>query len=174
MSVLIVDLTPEEIEYASDIGIARNVNHRKNGTIDGSVTKRPSTEIDVEGAIGEYAVSKALHLNWVNQLYTEEEWKRIRRTKEDNDVGNLGVRTRRGTWGRLILHPHDDDNRPFVFVLLGERTATLVGWIIAKDGKKKEYWQDVGYGRWAFYVSQDTLSQDWDELINKQNEFGRL
>jgi hypothetical protein len=163
--VIRVSLSREEIELASNIGRERDRVHKLAGTHDGKVCN-DGVQIHIDGAIAEYAVAKALNLEWTGKLYSASEWGKIRRSNKDKDVGGFGVRASRHPSGRLILHPWDDDSTPFILVILFENEAVLKGWVYAKDGKKDEYWLDVGYGRPAYYVDSKALRHDWEYLMH--------
>lgn len=158
-----VNLSGDEIEFASDIGRKRYNVHKVAGTREGKVCE-DGIKIEIDGAIAEYAVAKALNLEWTGKLYNIAEWQKIRRSSRDKDVGEFGVRATRHKSGRLILHPWDDDETPFILVVLLKDAAVLMGWVYAKDGKKHEYWLDVGYGRPAYYVDSSILRHDWEQL----------
>ena len=78
----------------------------------------------------------------------------------DKDVGEYQVRTSSHPKARLILHPYDDDNDKFYSVIGANGKYNIVGWIMALDGKKEEYWEDpTGHGRYAFFVPTNALEK---------------
>lgn len=62
---------------------------------------------------------------------------------------------------RLILHPEDPDDQPYISVLIDLSalpTVFLRGWIMGRDGKRQEFWCDPeGKKRHAFFVPNKLL-----------------
>jgi hypothetical protein len=87
--IIRVILSKEEIELATDIGIKRDRVHKIAGTREGKVCEN-GVQIDIDGAIAEYAVAKAFNLEWTGKLYNAPEWRRIRRSKKTKTLGDLG------------------------------------------------------------------------------------
>lgn len=150
-----VRLNPEDLVLADSIADKRNAENRRVGRKDGKVLK-DSAGIDKQGARSELAVSKALNLKWDGAFLSDELWQVWRST--GHDVQNLEIRSTHHKTGRLILHPKDPDDSPFILVLShNDPEFELVGWYFGKDGKKKEWWYDVGYGRPCFFVPRDKM-----------------
>jgi hypothetical protein len=106
--------------------------------------------LHVLGARGELAVAKAFNLYWHPAV---GETKRV-------DVGGLyEVRTVDAAHKKLILHAADDDDRAFILAdVSGCPNVLLAGWILARDGKRPEWWADpTGRNRPAFFVPRDKL-----------------
>lgn len=106
--------------------------------------------VHIEACASEMAVAKAYNLYW----------EPVARRPENlaGDVGNLQVRS---TWrenGRLILHDRDPDDAVFVLVTGKIPSFDVRGWILGRDGKAKEHW-DEGDGRPAYFVPQNVLTQ---------------
>lgn len=150
-----ITLTPDEIRFADSIAEKRNTENRKVGRKDGKVLKN-SIDIDKQGARSELAVSKAMNLKWDGAFLSDELWQVWRNT--GHDVQNLEVRSTRHKTGRLLLHPGDSDESPFILVIASEDpTFELIGWYFGKDGKKDEWWADVGYGRPCYFVPRTEM-----------------
>lgn len=82
------------------------------------------------------------------------------------DVGYLDVRATAYATGRLLVHPHEPDWRPFVLVIVAGDVMRIGGWCFAFDAKASRYWVDT----WrypCFAVPQQHLSptipphRDW-------------
>lgn len=149
-----VKLTEEEINLAYEIAQKRNQSQRKSNRRDGNVLA-DSLEIDKQGAAAEMAVAKALGRAWDGKFFEIGEWYKWREV--GNDVSGLEIRSTKHKNGRLILHPRDKDYAPFILVVQNKDDFELVGWLYAFEGKKQEYWKDVGYGRPCYYAPQEIL-----------------
>jgi hypothetical protein len=142
-------LTKTELFYAAVNGVIRNMEAKaaKRTHAHGlSQDAAQAWDMDIEGACGEMAVAKALDRYWAGSG-----------TFRGGDVGELQVRTAREHRGRLILHESDADDQIFVLVTGRAPDLCVRGWLLARDGKRAEYWQDPGTGRPAFFVPQDAL-----------------
>lgn len=133
----------EVLSEIQGIAKARNAENRKSGQKDGLVDKtKGSVEADIEGAIGEYAVSQALDLEWDGDFRTYEDWKNWR--SDGHDVCGLEVRTTRHPGGCLIVQPGNDPDRPYVLALLSSdnREVSIPGWAWGYEVKKDEFWKE--------------------------------
>lgn len=155
MDIIFVELSQAEKKLAVDIAKARNAEQRRASQKDGNVIS--SLKADFQGAYGELAVSKAFELPWDGKFFGHAKWQDWRET--GHDVSKLEVRATIHKTGRLILHPSDDDNAPFVLVVLNQelKRCEIIGWIWGKDGKNQDWWEDVGYGRPCYYVPRNKL-----------------
>lgn len=144
-----VSLDPSEMMLAAHAGVMRQVQNLKLGRKDANGASTDSGwQINLEGALGEYALAKCLGLYWPGKG-------KLRAP----DVGEVDVRTTSRDNGRLILHPSDPDDRVF-YLLTGVNGRYQVrGWIAGKDGKREEFWKDPAGGRPAFFVPQSALVQ---------------
>jgi hypothetical protein len=150
-----VKLTPNDLKYAEEIACKRNSSQRDGQRADGKVLQ-DSLGIDIQGAEAELAVAKALKLPWDGSFLELDKWFDWR--EHGHDVSGLEVRSTKHKNGCLILHPKDKDEAIFILVLAYDRpNFTLVGWNYGREGKLKEYWRDVGYGRPCYYLPQDDL-----------------
>ncbi len=74
-----------------------------------------------------------------------------------DDVGEIQVRTTSRPENRLIIHEADQDEKYFVLVTGRAPQFRIVGWIMARDAKREEWWQDPAGGRAAYFVPQSAL-----------------
>lgn len=137
---MIIELTKQELEEATNVGIKRrNFNESKSTPAAygfNNSNKEKALKIDIQGAIAEKAVSKALDLKWVP---FSEDFKSL-----VSDVGdNIQVRSTDYIRGNLLLHPRDKDDQIFILVKVHNLPkCELAGWIRCRDGKKQQYWED--------------------------------
>lgn len=158
-----ITLTAADLSLANDVARQRNESQRSAGRADGLV-KGSSLQRDIEGALSELAVSRALNLSWDGKWLPIDIWDNWKH--EGNDVGKLEIRSTALATGRLILHPSDKDNSPYVLVLSHSNpTFKMVGWIYGKEGKQDKYWRD-NVPRPCYMVRQEDL-KSMDELIKK-------
>jgi len=154
-STIEITLTPEEEAYADAVAHRRNAENRRVGRRDGKVVAN-SIGIDLQGARSELAVAKALGLKWDGKFLRNEAWLKWR--VEGHDVGPLEIRSTHHPNGRLLLHPKDPDESPFILVLTHKRPVyILAGWYFGRDGKKNEWWWDPGYGRPCYFVPREQM-----------------
>lgn len=156
-----ITLNAADIAAADAVATKRNSENRRVGRKDGKVLKN-SIDIDIQGARSEQAVAKGLNMQWDGSFLPDDVWKIWRNV--GHDVQQLEVRSTRHPNGRLILHPDDCDDSPFILVLAhNDPEFEIVGWFLGKDGKRKEWWVDVGYGRPCYYVPRDQM-RSMDDL----------
>lgn len=141
----VVIISADDVAAIADVARRRNAENRKAGQADGLVDKsKGSVSADVEGALGEYAVAHALQLPWDGAFKDYEVWLQWRNT--GHDVSGIEVRTTRHLTGRLIVQPWNDDDRPYVLVVLsgpaddGSYTADIKGWAWGREAKHSCYW----------------------------------
>lgn len=158
-----ITLTDTEIALATEIAQKRNQSQREAGRPDGLV-KGSSIDRDIEGALSELAVSKALGLPWSGKWLPIPVWDKWKH--EGNDVGKLEIRSTGLPTGRLILHPTDKDHSPYLLVLSHDKpTFKLVGWIFGIEAKSSRFWCKH-VPRPCYMIKQDLL-RDMDSLIEK-------
>lgn len=99
------------------------------------------------GALGEYAVAKALRLFWTGL--------------EDTgtcDVAPLQVRTVTNPILRLRIMETDPDSDVYVLVeLVNPFLFNVIGWIPSWEGKKSLFWSNTHRGTPAFLVPRSVL-----------------
>lgn len=143
----VVALAPWEILIAAHAGCMRQVENLKLRRAPGyGVSSTMDWQINIEGILGEFALSKYLGVRW--------EGKGKLRAP---DVGEVDVRTRSRHHYDLILHDEDPDDRVFWLLTGINGTYTVHGCIRAIDGKRREYWRDPAGGRPAYFVPQSAL-----------------
>lgn len=150
MNSHIITLTASELMQAAQVGVMRHISGLKKERTPGYGCDAGETgwQIHIEGACGEYVVSKAFGFFWNGAM------EKLRVA----DAGEFQVRTRSRQDYDLLLHEEDDNNAVFVLVTGVAPTYTLRGWIFGNDGKQKQWWQDKsGKNRPAFFVPQADL-----------------
>jgi len=150
--MIAISLTWREVHLAGVVAVARSVDNLARGwktDTHGLVLDGMGNDIHWLGTVGEMAVAKHLNRYWV--------------TLEPGtvDAGVAEVRAVATAQRRLLLHPDDRDDLPFVKAVV-DRTklpvVTLAGWILGRDGKQVKFWRDpTGAGRYAFFVDNDAL-----------------
>jgi hypothetical protein len=140
-------LTAPEIMLGATAGIMRQVENikLKSKAYYGAGHER-DWQYNIEGALGEMALSKYLGVYWKGKS-----------RKRETDVAHYDVRTSSRANGDLILHPDDPDDRTFWLLTGFNGTYTVHGCIVAAEGKKEEYWRDPAGNRPAFFVPQNLL-----------------
>lgn len=141
-----VTLTEAEYRFAAHAGFLRHV--------DAAVAKRKAyhgyrgdgISIDVQGAVGEYVVSRALNLHWSGPG-----------SVGGPDVGPLQVRSTARHNGGLILHPRDAVELPFYLVVGSYPDYRVAGWVYGNAGARPEFWRrDIREA--AYVVPQSELT----------------
>jgi hypothetical protein len=142
-----VRLAATRLRYASYVGVDRFVGaverHRKTMFGDDRIGAH------VLGAWGEAVIAQATGLYWPNDDCQPD--------RHEPDVGPWHVRTTaRANFG-LALHNTDPDDEPFVLVVAKPGPLfDIVGWCLARDGKRNDYWRtDIPYP--AYVVPRDAL-----------------
>ena len=144
----------EEVRQYAHVGVERRISGLKDG-------RQPAYGIkagaqwneDIEGAGGEMMAAKALGLFWSGTIGV------VRAPDLEGYAQRIEVRTTPYRDGHLLLHPNDPDNAVCILVVGSTPRFELKGWILAKDGKLKEYWGELKgqEGRPAFLVQQAAL-----------------
>lgn len=155
--MVLVKLSQEVIDAVTTIAQRRNAENRAAGQADGLVDHaKGSIAVDVEGALGEYAVARAFGLEWDGAFKDYDSWQAWR--SDGHDVSGLEVRTTRHANGRLIVQPWNDDEKPYVLVVLRSDTeADVVGWCWGFQAKQDHYWRH-NWPRPTYAVEQSALS----------------
>lgn len=125
-----ISLTWQEQLFAAQAGVMRRISALNNGRHEPYGT--PKSDLwgnDIESAGAEAAVGKALNIFWQHGKLREYK----------GDVGAVEVRSTKLPNGRLILHDRDSDDAAFVLVRGKFPSYELVGWCIAREGKRPEY-----------------------------------
>jgi len=156
---MIITLSPLDVLEAEAIAFKRYCMNRLAQRPDTRCRRDfPPVVTDVEGALYECAVVRALKIPWTGAWKNEIEWQRWR--KEGHDVGPIEVRGTRWQTGRLLLHPNDPDHSPFLLIR-GHRHPTyqLIGWCFGREGKQKAYWWLGSRGRPCYRVRIQSYAQ---------------
>ena len=149
-----VRLTNSEMLTAAIIGVRRQVQNLAAGRADAhGASPEDGWTPHVEGSAGEMAVAKAFGMYWTGNMGE----------LGADDVGQLQVRTRSRHSYDLILHRRDPDDRVFILVTGRMPEYLIQGWIMARDGKRDEFWADPAKGRPAYFVPKSAL-RNVDEL----------
>jgi hypothetical protein len=113
-------------------------------------------ETDGNGAGGELAVAKFLHLYpilGVNSPTEPDVWP------------NIEVRSTKYRTGHLKVNDKNPDDRPYVLVTGSLPKYELVGWMWGHKAKRKEWYTDPNNKKdWAYFVPQLAL-RPIDELL---------
>jgi hypothetical protein len=138
-------LTDAEVAHAAIGGVLRQVENLRANLRDAYGLTTAGWGEHIVGALAECAVAKYLRTYWS----TGE--------RGESDVGAYQVRYASRADYSLIVHPSDDDTAPYVLVVGGPYTFTLIGWTWGAEGKQSKYWAEPVKGRAAFFVPQSEL-----------------
>lgn len=106
------------------------------------------TRHNVIGAQSEYAVAKFFGVHWSHSIGEIS----------NCDLGkDVQIRSTEHPRGRLMIRDRDTDWHRFIFVLKKEDEFDIRGWIEAREGKKKEYYESPT-GKWCdYFIPHDKL-----------------
>lgn len=156
MPGIAVQITALEFVHAANAGFLRQASNLLHGRKDAHGFEGDGWKTHIEGAVGEFAVAKALGLFWpgVGRLRAP-------------DVGELQVRSTPHPGGRLVIHPGDKDGDAYVLVRGELLRYEVVGWLRAGEGKLDRHWRDpTGKSRSAYFVPAAEL-HDISLLVKK-------
>lgn len=156
--VIEVKLSELDLQLASFVGLKRNLSAQCNRMKLEAGRRDLGFERHIIGAIGEYAVARALELNWKPILGGTD--------TSTGDLKGVHVKTIINPNDSLIIRAHDPAELPYVLCLLEMGVVTLEGWIMGHDGKQMKYWRTEGFHRPAYSIPQAMLSKDWNLLGN--------
>lgn len=155
---MIVNLTFAEWQMAHHVAGQRAVYNLKKQAKPryGAVEGAHGEHISAMGTVAEMAVAKEFNLFWSGAVGNYDAV----------DVGGLvEVRGVEKKHHCLIMHKEDKDGLPYVLAHVDGRTVEMLGWILAVDGKKDEWWSDPAKeGRHAYFIPQKALSK-MDALV---------
>lgn len=130
---VVVKLSSWELMVAGNAGVQRRVAALSKGRpAYHGADERPEInwQIDIMGAIGEMAVSKALRQYW-NPAATDGKLSEL-----EGDVGKLQVRSTAYLDGHLIMYEYDKPDTPYILALVREPWVKLRGWITLETAKQ--------------------------------------
>lgn len=150
------ELTWPEVSQAAFVGVMRQINRLRGTHGDGSGPRSDRDwGIQVETAVAELAVAKALNLFWSGPLGITI-----------HDVGGcVHVRPDSDDTGYLVVRKGDPDDHVFVLVTGACPSYTVVGWAFGTEGKQEEYWNPMAPEGAVFCVPADKL-HDPNQLLS--------
>jgi hypothetical protein len=157
-------LDPLEAQWAALAGQLRcwdsTIVNDRNETHGSS--RNGTWERHIEGAMAEYSVAKCLKMFWPGpgKLFAPN----IPVTTEVCHTANSG--------NKLIVHETSYDECTFWLVTGGKGDYYIEGWLLGRDAKKAEFWNDPGsYGRPAYFVPKSYLNTEYTLEIDKLLDF---
>lgn len=147
----VINLTNSQIMMVAQAGIIRHLQFlKRNARPMYGLDANTKWELQIEGALGEYALAKCLGKHWEGVGVAG-----------GDDLGEEEVRMTEYSDGHLILHPADKDEKRY-WLITGKNGKYIVrGFIYAKDGKLDKYWQNIidqkGNDRSCYKVPQKDL-----------------
>jgi len=152
---MLIELTKEQILMVAQAGIIRHLEFlERKATPQYGLDANTKWELQIEGVLSEYALSKYLGIHWEGSGVID-----------GDDVGKEEVRATKYDNGNLIIRPRDKDNQRY-WLLTGENGKYKVrGYMYARDAKQPKYLDDKGNGRTpVYFVPQSDLvkANPWD------------
>jgi hypothetical protein len=162
-----------QLKLGAEVGVMRTLsaimNNRASRGVNTSDLKRKHCETYTDNIIGAQAeLITAQHYNlfWDGRLGD----------LEAADVGGLlQVRGSTRLDHDLCLHEWDNDDDPYVSVLVDGDRFVLHGWFFGHEGKRTKFWRDGAKGWPAFWVPRELLHDlddlsRWVEVIGKRRD----
>jgi hypothetical protein len=144
-----IQLTPAEMMLAAVAGVMRRLNNLTRRRTPGHGAGYANAwQKDVEGALAEMAVAKALRLYWNGAIASGP---------LPADVGAFQVRSTPHEQGHLLLHDTDADGDRFLLLIGRDGRYRLAGWITGAQGKQDRFWREPEKGRACYCVPQEAL-----------------
>lgn len=106
-------------------------------------------EIHIAGALGELACAKALDIPFAATI----------NTFKAPDVGPYQVRTRSGLYDELLIRPNAVNSEVYIMVRGRCPHYHIVGWILAGDAKRPDWYKNHGGRAYAYFVPDTYLSE---------------
>jgi hypothetical protein len=156
-----VTLTFPEVCVAAHVAAMRRVQNMKFGTAHkwNNADRETWWQNEVISCISEMAVAKHLDHFWCGAIGNYKA----------ADVGaSYQVRATEWANGRLILHPEDKDDQPYILARVIDNKVTLPGWVYGHEGKQQHFWSAPKQypDRLAFFVPNEGL-HGMDELPDR-------
>lgn len=147
---MMAKLTHAELMVAASVGVMRCVAARKNGSKPGRGIQSTGWSEAIEGAAGELAFAKAIDKHWKNMLSD--------RPNKRPDVAGYEVRMGTGHDYHCPIREDDDDDTKVAFITGNRGDYVVRGWIMARDGKRQEWFRSLAGREPQFYVPQSALT----------------
>lgn len=128
-----INLTIQQYSHAMTIGRARNAIDRAAGVRDRKVNE-DSIVTDVTGAVGEAAWSLFMGVPWDRAVVDPAKLKAPGEPLWD--LCGYHVRSTCYKGGRLLIHPGDPDDAPFVLAYIAVPVVTFAGWAYGWEAKR--------------------------------------
>ncbi len=141
-----VELTAMEMYQAGIVGIARRIDSMRRG-LSNTTGVTNSWNIDIEGALGEMAVAKALNLYAGLPI----------NNYKDADIGQYHVRATELDDGCLIVRPEDKLDCMYILVTGRNGKYVVRGQIEGYDATDKRFWRSPNGRPGAWFVPQSAL-----------------
>lgn len=128
-----VTLTASDLYVAATGGMLRTIENiiKSANSAHGADADGLNWTISIQGAIAEYAISKALDVHWHGKG-----------VMRGDDVGKYQARSTHHQNGRLIIYEDDADNKPFILVIGEKKEYRLSGWMMGGEAKQQKYWDE--------------------------------
>ena len=143
-----ITLTPGEYQHAAYAGFVRQAQNLCAGRVDAHGYRGAGYDIHIVGAVGEFVVARALGVFWAGPGTLRA---------PDVELGLLQVRSALRPDSRLIIHPSDPDDAPFVLVTGSGLVYDVRGWLMGHAAKDRRWWADPTGSRPAYFVPQGHL-----------------
>lgn len=169
---MLVSISEELEATAVTIAKMRLACHKAAGTYDDLVDReRGNLQVAIDGAIGEYAVAKALNVAWDGDFKDIATWHEWRAT--GHDVSGLEVKTTNHPKGCLVVRPKNNEDHPYVLVILDSkaRTARLAGWAWGFEAKTSSHW--MSHWKDPAYALQQRELQPMSTLAQYRTSDGK-
>ena len=149
-ATVIVTLSGGELYVGASVGVARRLSaiRRKRPEVYGAAGPH-YWDVDIEAALAELAVAKALGRYWQSPL--------LDNVASSTDLRGVNVRHTTLPDGCLILHEADPDAIPFVLVRGVSPHFDVAGWCYGSEGKIAALWRNLE--RPCFMVPASRLRQ---------------
>lgn len=145
-----ITLNATEIAHAGTVGMRRYIESTLKGR-DDVVGLSDGWNNNIEGAIAEFAVAKALDLHYDPALGKFGE----------ADVGPWHVRSTNHKNGRLRIAPKEEHGK-YLLVIGQFDSWSIVGWIDAEHGRKEEWFCSLRNDRKYknYWIPQESLIKE--------------
>lgn len=148
---MFIALNCQEAYTAGCVGLKRRLCAIYSGKAKKPHSDEDPWAVDIDGAMAELAVAKALDRYWPGWVDTFKSC----------DVSHFQVRYTKHASGRLIIRDNDADDHIYLLVVLGSSpsgyTFQLIGWILGAEGKQPHWIDNPNRGEPAFWVPQHAL-----------------